>query len=144
MIRFFEKEPYSPVEYTYEIEKVLFKTKTNFQEILVVENPYFGKILFLDGILQITERDEFFYHEMLTHVVMQSHPNPKRILIIGGGDGGVVREVLKHKSVEKIYFVEIDEEVINVSKKFFPNVSCSIDDPKVETKIMVIKDAINT
>ena len=136
MIRFFEKEPYSPVEYTYEVEKVLFKTKSNFQEIVVIENPYFGKMLFLDGILQITERDEFFYHEMLTHIVMHSHPNPTRIVIIGGGDGGVVREVLKHKTVEKIYFVEIDEEVINVSKKFFPDVSYSIDDTKVEIKIM--------
>ncbi|MGA1841402.1 MAG: polyamine aminopropyltransferase [bacterium] len=136
MIKIFEKEPYSPVEYTYEVEKVLFKTKSNFQEILVIQNQYFGKMLFLDGILQISERDEFFYHEMLTHIVMHAHPNPKRILVIGGGDGGVVREVLKHKHVEKVYFVEIDEEVINVSKEFFPNVSCSIDDCKVETKIM--------
>jgi len=136
MIRFFEKEPYSPIEYTYEVQSVLYKGKSQYQEILVVENPYFGKILILDGIVQLTERDEFFYHEMLTHIVMQAHPNPKRIVVIGGGDGGVVREVLKHKTVEKIYFVEIDEEVIQISKRFFPTLSSSIDDPKVEIKIM--------
>jgi len=136
MIRFFEKEPYSPIEYTYKVESVLYKGKSKYQEILVIENPYFGKILVLDGIVQLTEKDEFFYHEMLTHVVMHAHPNPTRITVIGGGDGGVVREVLKHKPVEKIYFVEIDEEVIRVSKKFFPTVSSGIDDAKVEVKIM--------
>lgn len=136
MVRFFEKEPYSPIEYTYRVDSVLHKGKSKYQEILVIENPYFGKILVLDGIVQLTEKDEFFYHEMLTHVAMHAHPNPKRIAIIGGGDGGVVREVLKHKTVEKIYFVEIDEEVIRVSKKFFPTVSSGIDDPKVEVKIM--------
>jgi spermidine synthase len=136
MLRFFEKEPYAPVEYAYEVEKVLFKGKSKFQDILVIENPYFGKMLILDGIVQLTERDEFFYHEMLTHVVMHAHPNPKRVLVIGGGDGGVVREVIKHDEIEKVYFVEIDEEVINVSKRFFPTVSCSIDHPKVEIKIM--------
>lgn len=136
MIRFFEKEPYSPIEYTYKVESVLYEGKSKYQKILIIENPYFGKILILDGIVQLTERDEFFYHEMLTHVAMHAHPNPKRIAVIGGGDGGVVREVLKHKTVEKVYFVEIDEEVIRISKKFFPALSSGIDDPKVELKIM--------
>lgn len=136
MIRFFEKEPYSPIEYTYEVESVLYEGKSKYQKILIIENPYFGKILILDGIVQLTERDEFFYHEMLTHVAMHAHPNPKRIAVIGGGDGGVVREVLKHKTVEKVYFVEIDEDVIRISKKFFPALSSGIDDPKVELKIM--------
>jgi len=136
MIRFFEKEPYSPIEYTYKVESVLYEGKSKYQKILIIENPYFGKILILDGIVQLTERDEFFYHEMLTHVAMHAHPNPKRIAVIGGGDGGVVREVLKHKTVEKVYFVEIDEEVIRISKKFFPALSSGIDDSKVELKIM--------
>jgi len=136
MIRFFEKEPYSPIEYTYKVESVLYKGKSKYQEILIIDNPYFGKILILDGIVQLTEKDEFFYHEMLTHVAMHAHPNPKRIAVIGGGDGGVVREVLKHNTVEKVYFVEIDEEVIRISKKFFPALSSGIDDPKVELKIM--------
>jgi spermidine synthase len=136
MIRFCEKEPYAPVEYNYEVEKVLYKGKTQYQDILVIENPHFGKMLILDGIVQLTERDEFFYHEMLTHVVMHAHPNPRRVIVIGGGDGGVVREVLKHETVEKLYFVEIDERVIEVSKKYFPTVSCSVDDPRVDINIM--------
>jgi spermidine synthase len=136
MIKFFEKAPYAPVEYCYDVEEILYKGKSKFQEIKVIRNPYYGKMLILDDVVQITERDEFFYHEMLTHVVMHANPHPKKIIVIGGGDGGVVREVLKHKTVEKVYFVEIDEEVINVSKRFFPNVSSGIDDPRVEIKIM--------
>ena len=135
MIKFFEKAPYAPIEYCYDVEEILYKGKSKFQEIMVIRNPYYGKMLILDDVVQITERDEFFYHEMLTHVVMHAHPQPKKVIVIGGGDGGVVREVLKHKTVEKVYFVEIDEDVINISKRFFPNVSSGIDDPRVEIKI---------
>ncbi len=136
MIKFFEKDPYAPIQYVYDIEKVLYKGKSKFQEIMVVENPYFGKMLILDGVVQITERDEFFYHEMLVHVLMHAHPNPENIVVIGGGDGGAVREVLKHDSVKKVFFIEIDEEVINVSKEFFPTVSGSINDSRVEIMCM--------
>ncbi len=136
MIKFFEKDPYAPVQYVYDVEKVLYKSRSNFQDIMVIENPFFGKMLILDGVVQITEKDEFFYHEMLVHVLMHSHPDPQNIIVIGGGDGGAVREVLKHDSVKKIYFVEIDEEVINTSKKFFPQVSCGIDDERVEIRCM--------
>ena len=136
MIRFFEKDPYAPIQYVYGVEKVLHKSKSDFQEIMVIENPHFGKVLVLDGVVQITERDEFFYHEMLVHVVMHAHPNPRNIIVIGGGDGGAVREVLKHDSVEKVYFIEIDEEVINISRKFFPSVACGVDDRRVEIKCM--------
>jgi len=136
MIRFFEKAPYAPVEYCYEVEDILYKGKSRFQEIMVVSNPHYGKMLILDEVVQMTERDEFFYHEMLTHVVLHSIPNPRKVVVIGGGDGGVVREVLKHKSVEKIFFIEIDEEVINISRQFFPSVSSGVDDPRVEVRIM--------
>ncbi|MEW6068617.1 MAG: polyamine aminopropyltransferase [Nitrospirota bacterium] len=136
MIKFFEKAPYVPVEYAYDVEEILYKGKSKFQEIMVIRNPYYGKMLLLDNVVQITERDEFFYHEMLTHIAMHSHPDPKKAVVIGGGDGGVVREVLKHKTIEKVYFVEIDEEVINISRRFFPNVASGIDDPRVEIKIM--------
>lgn len=136
MIKFFEKAPYAPVDYCYDVEEILYKGKSKFQEIMVIKNPHFGKMLILDEVVQITERDEFFYHEMLTHIAMYAHPNPKKVIVIGGGDGGVVREVIKHKTVKKVYFVEIDKEVINISKKFFPTVACSIDDPRVEIKIM--------
>ena len=136
MIKFNERAPYAPVEYSYDVEEILFKGKSRFQEIMVIKNPYYGRMLILDDVVQLTERDEFFYHEMLTHVAMYAHQRPKKVIVIGGGDGGVVREVLKHNTVEKVYFVEIDEEVINVSKRFFPTVSSGIDDPKVEMKIM--------
>jgi spermidine synthase len=136
MIKFFEKDPYAPIQYVYDVEKVLYKGKSDFQEIMVIENPHFGKILILDGVVQITERDEFFYHEMLVHPVMHAHPRPRNVIVIGGGDGGTVREVLRHDSVEKVYFIEIDEEVINVSKEFFPSVSCGVGDRRVEIKCM--------
>jgi spermidine synthase len=136
MVRFFEKDPYAPIQYSYEVSRILYSGKSRFQEIVVFENPFFGRVLVLDGVVQITERDEFFYHEMLVHVVMHSHPDPKRVVVIGGGDGGTVREVLKHKSVEKVYFVEIDEDVINVSKKFFPSVASGMKDKRVQIKCM--------
>ncbi len=136
MIKFTERAPYAPVEYLYDVEEILYKGKSKFQEIMVIRNPYYGKMLVLDDVVQITERDEFFYHEMLTHVVLHANPSPRKVIVIGGGDGGVVREVLKHKSVEKVFFVEIDEEVIKVSKRFFPTVSSGVDDIRVETKIM--------
>ena len=136
MIKFTERAPYAPVEYLYDVEEILYKGKSKFQEIMVIKNPYYGKMLILDDVVQITERDEFFYHEMLTHVAMHANPNPKKVIVIGGGDGGVVREVLKYRSVEKVFFVEIDEEVINISKRFFPAVSSGVDDPRVEIRVM--------
>ncbi len=136
MIRFHEKDPYAPIQYSYEVEDILYRGKSKFQEIMVIRNPHFGKMLILDGVVQITERDEFFYHEMLTHVALHAHPAPKKVIVIGGGDGGAVREILKHKTVEKVYFIEIDEEVINVSKKFFPTVACDVDESRVEIKCM--------
>jgi spermidine synthase len=136
MIKFTEKAPYAPVEYLYDVEEILYRKKSKFQDIAVIKNPYYGKMLILDEVVQITERDEFFYHEMLTHVVMHAHPEPKKVIVIGGGDGGVVREVLRHKTVEKVFFIEIDEEVIKVSRQFFPSVSSGVDDPRVEIKVM--------
>lgn len=136
MIKFFEKDPYASVTYVYDVSNMLYAGKSQYQDIKVIENPYFGRMLLLDDVVQITDRDEFFYHEMLVHVVMHAHPNPKKVVVIGGGDGGTVREVVRHKSVEKVYFIEIDEEVINVSKKFFPTVASEMDNPKVEIKCM--------
>jgi spermidine synthase len=136
MIRFFEQDPYAPIQYTYEVSRVLYHKRSKFQDIMVFENPHFGRILVLDGVVQITERDELFYHEMLSHVVLSAHPDPKTVIVIGGGDGGTVREVLKHKSVEKVYFIEIDREVIDVSKKYFPKVAAGVNDKRVEIKCM--------
>ena len=104
MIKFIEKDPYAPIQYSYEVSRILYHKRSKFQDIMVFENPFFGKVLVLDGVVQITEKDEFFYHEMLAHIVLNSHPDPKKVIVIGGGDGGTVREVLKHKSVEKVLF----------------------------------------
>lgn len=136
MIKFFEKDPYAPIQYVYEVDQILYHSKSQFQEIMVLHNKHFGNMLVLDGVVQITEKDEFFYHEMLVHPVLHAHPNARTVIVIGGGDGGTVREVLKHRSVQKVYFVEIDEEVINVCKRFFPSVASGIDDPRVEIKCM--------
>lgn len=136
MIKLFEQDPYAPIQYVYEVSNLLYKGKSEFQEIMVLENPFFGRILVLDNVVQLTEKDEFFYHEMLAHVVMHSHPDPKTVVVIGGGDGGTLREVMRHKTVEKAYFIEIDKEVIEVSKRFFPELASGMDDPRVEIKPM--------
>ncbi len=136
MIKLFEKDPYSPIQYVYEISDMLYSAKSKYQEIMVVENPYFGRMLILDGVVQFTEKDEFFYHEMLTHVAMHAHQSAQNVIVVGGGDGGVVREVMKHESVERVYFIEIDDEVIKTSKEYFPAVASEIDNPKVEIVCM--------
>jgi spermidine synthase len=129
-VYFMERDPYAPIRHCYGISKILYEGKSKYQEIQVVESHYFGKMLILDGVVQFTEKNEFFYHEMLTHPVMFAHKNPQNVLIIGGGDGGILREVLKHKSVKKAVLVDIDKDVVEVSKKFFPTVACSMDDPR--------------
>jgi len=82
MIKFTERAPYAPVEYQYDVEEILYKGKSAYQEIMVIRNPYYGKMLILDDVVQMTERDEFFYHEMLTHVVLHAHPGPKKVIVI--------------------------------------------------------------
>jgi spermidine synthase len=111
--------------------ELIYSSQSNYQHIEVFETKYFGKLLRLDGIIQMTEFDEANYHEMIVHVPLNSHSLPEKVLVIGGGDGGAVREILKHKDVKKIDLVEIDEQVINVSKKFFPDVSKGLDDPRL-------------
>ena len=109
--------------------------------MIEVYNTYeFGKMLTLDGLIMLTERDEFAYHEMMVHVPMLSHPNPRNILVIGGGDGGCLRELVKYQSVECIVQVEIDSDVVEVCRKFFPNISTANDHHKVN---IVIDDALD-
>lgn len=130
------------IEERYEIEKgrvlkikikqSLEKLKSKFQEIEVVNCEAFGKILLIDGVIMLTEVDEFCYHEMITHVPLSVHPNAQRVLVIGGGDGGTVREILKHDSVKEIDVCEIDEKVIEISRRHFPYLANSFNDPKVK------------
>ena len=120
--------------------KIIYRKKTAYQDIKLYSTPGFGKMLTLDGIIQTTEKDEYIYHEMMTHPVMIAHPEPKNVVIIGGGDGGVLREVLKYK-IEKVYLVEIDKDVINMSKKYL-NKIChkSFNDKRLN---IVIDDGAN-
>jgi spermidine synthase len=115
----------------FEPTSILYDKKSNYQRITVIETESVGKVLLIDGLVMFSEIDEYFYHEMIVHPAMVSHPNPKKILVIGGGDGGTVRELLKYP-VEEIYLVEIDPEVIDVSKKFFPKISEALSSKKVK------------
>ncbi|MFZ5596663.1 MAG: polyamine aminopropyltransferase [Bacillota bacterium] len=121
------------------VVRTLYREKTPFQEIMVVETSQFGRMLLLDGIIQTTVADEFVYHEMITHVGLNTLKNPRRVLVIGGGDGGTVREVLKHKSVEKVTLVEIDGKVIEAAREYLPEISCGLDDPRAE---VIVDDGI--
>lgn len=119
------------VKYSFKVKEVLLQKKSEYQQISVMENEEFGRVLALDNIVQVTLMDEFVYHEMIAHVPLTVHGSPQKVLIVGGGDGGTLREVLKHP-VEKAHLVDIDEEVVKTSKKFFPELSCSYSDPRAE------------
>ena len=131
---FFEKENMWPGQkFGIKVEKVLINGKSDFQDILVFKSSNYGTVLVLDGAIQVTERDEFSYQEMISHLPLFAHKNPKKVLIIGGGDGGVLREVAKHSCVEEIHMCEIDEQVVNVSKKFFPEtLTLAYGDPRLK------------
>lgn len=118
-----------------EVKQVLLEEKTKYQDLIVFESTTWGKVLVLDGVIQLTEKDEMSYQEMLAHIPMFSHLQPEKILIVGGGDGGMLREVCKHECVKSITMVEIDEGVCNASKRFFPSLSSAFGDPRVTLKI---------
>ncbi len=118
------------------IDKLLYDSKTEHQRLRVFQNPTFGRVLTLDGVVQTTEADNFIYHEMLTHVPILAHGAARRVLIIGGGDGGMAREVLRHASVEHVTMVEIDAGVVEFSKQYLPMLSAgAFDDPRLELVI---------
>ncbi len=119
------------VKFSIKIDKQLYSAQSDFQRIDVFDSKEFGRFLTLDGYMMLTEKDEFIYHEMITHVPMAVHPNPKNILVIGAGDGGVIRELTRYDSVETIDLVEIDELVVEVCKMYLPKTSCRLDDPRV-------------
>lgn len=124
----------------FDVEEVLFEQQTDSWHLIIFKNPVYGTVMALDGIIQTTERDEFVYHEMLTHVPIIAHGNAKRVLIIGGGDGGILREVCRHKTVEHVTQVEIDQAVIDMSKEYLPGHSAgSFDDPRAN---IVIADGV--
>ncbi|CAL4321246.1 polyamine aminopropyltransferase [Buchnera aphidicola] len=104
----------------FSIDKILYQKKNKFHEIIIFQNSIMGRVMTIDGIVQTTEKDEFIYHEMLTHVPIFSHGSIKNVLIIGGGDGGILREICRHDSIDSITMIEIDQNVINLCKEYFP------------------------
>ncbi|XP_064460796.1 spermidine synthase-like [Ornithodoros turicata] len=118
-----------------DVDQVLHHERSKYQDILVFRSKSFGKVLVLDDAIQCTERDEFSYQEMISFLPLNSHTEPRDVLIIGGGDGGVAREVVKHPSVQRVTQCEIDEKVVEVSKKFLPFMAEGFDSPKVTLHI---------
>ena len=124
----------------FSVSRVLYEQTTGLHHLIIFENELFGRVMALDGIIQTTERDEFIYHEMLAHVPLFAHENPASVLVVGGGDGGILREVVKHREVRRIVHVEIDAAVIEMSRKYLPHHSAgAFDDPRVE---LVISDGL--
>ncbi|KAK9266984.1 hypothetical protein L1049_019307 [Liquidambar formosana] len=121
--------------HSLKVENILYKGKSEYQEILVFESTAYGKVLVLDGIVQLTEKDECAYQEMIAHLPLCSIQSPKTVLVVGGGDGGVLREISRHSSVELIDICEIDKMVIDVSRKFFPELYVGFEDPRVKLHI---------
>lgn len=128
---FMEKNPQWPGQAnSLEVKKVLLHKKTDFQDLLVFESTHWGKVLVLDGVIQLTEKDEMSYQEMMAHLPLFAHEGPKQVLIIGGGDGGVAREVCKHSCVEQVHHCEIDAGVVEAAKAFFPSLAVGFNSPK--------------
>ena len=119
------------VKLSIRIDRQLYSGKSEFQRIDVFDSPEFGRFLTLDGYMMLTEKDEFIYHEMITHVPMAVHPNVRDVLVIGAGDGGVIRELARYPEIEHIDMVEIDPLVVEVCKKYLPQTACRLDDPRL-------------
>jgi spermidine synthase len=113
------------------IKDVLYHGRSSFQEIAILETEKMGRLLVIDGVTMLTEYDEFAYHEMISHVPLLLHPKPSRVLVIGGGDGGAVREVLKHPEVEIVHLCEIDEGVVSACRRHLPSLASALDDTRV-------------
>ncbi len=127
---------YDAYRQSFDVDEVYFEYKTEHQHLVVFHNPKFGRVMALDGVIQTTEKDEFIYHEMLTHVPILAHGRVQRVLIVGGGDGGILREVARHAAIERIVMVEIDGEVVETCKKVLPNHSAgAFDDPRLHLVI---------
>ena len=119
------------VRFSIKVKQHLYTGKSEFQDVDVFESEEFGKFLTLDDLMMVTEKDEFIYHDMITHVAMATNPSIKKVLVIGGGDGGTVRELTRYSHIEKIDMVEIDKLVVDVSREYLPITASKLDDPRV-------------
>ncbi|MFQ5848634.1 MAG: polyamine aminopropyltransferase [Candidatus Methylomirabilales bacterium] len=117
------------------VRESLLVERTPFQQLAVLDTYQYGRMLVLDGVIQTSEGDEFVYHEMITHVPLTTHPRPREVLVVGGGDGGTVREILKHPEVERVSLVEIDDQVVAAARRFLPGLSGALDDSRAEVII---------
>lgn len=125
-------EKHTPsVKFSIQVERQLYSANSKFQRIDVFESKEFGRFLTLDGYMMLTEKDEFIYHEMMTHVPMAVHPTTSKILVIGAGDGGVLRELTRYQRIKQIDVVEIDEQVVEVCKEYLPQTACGFNDARV-------------
>ncbi len=131
---FTEAHPSSHRGLTFRVRRVLESKKSRYQQIDILETEDGERLFVLDGMVMLTTRDEFVYHEMLAHVALFAHPAPRRVLIIGGGDGGTAREAIKHPTVEHVDLVDIDEDVFELSRRHLPETACSFDDPRVHLR----------
>ena len=131
-MNFWFSENHTPnVKISIRVDRQLYSGKSEFQRIDVFDSPEFGRFLTLDGYMMLTEKDEFIYHEMITHVPMAVHPLVKKVLVIGAGDGGVIRELTRYPEIEHIDMVEIDPLVVEVCRKYLPKTACRLGDPRL-------------
>ena len=136
-----EETLYPDVRMRLKAERVLYDSRTDLQRIVLFENAVFGRVMTLDDVVQTTEGDEFIYHEMLTHVPILAHGAARQVLIIGGGDGGMLEEALKHRTVERVTMVEIDRGVVDLSREYLPKIcGQAFDDPRTD---LVIADGVD-
>ncbi|ADM09692.1 spermidine synthase [Parvularcula bermudensis HTCC2503] len=134
--RWFKEEVTPEIGHALRIDRTLYEGEIDHQHLIVFENQRFGRLFALEGFVQISTADEFIYHEMLVHVPFFAHGRAKRVLIIGGGDGGAIREVLRHRTVEQVTLVEIEKAVVDFSKEWFPSLSAgAFDDPRLDLRI---------
>lgn len=131
----FTEEENEAVRLGFRIENVVYRGKSEFQSIEIIETAAYGNMLLLDGCVMTTDHDEFVYHESIAHIPICLHQDPKHVLVIGGGDGGTIRELLRHDCVEKAVLCEIDGLVVDVCKKYFPKIAGKLDDPRCEVRI---------
>lgn len=127
----FTEEHTPTVRFSIKIREQLLSKKSPFQQIDVFDSEEFGRFFTLDGLIMVTEKDEFIYHDMITHIPMATNPGIKKVLVIGGGDGGTVRELTRYKTIEKIDMVDIDEIVVKVCREYMKQTSKKLDDPRV-------------
>jgi spermidine synthase len=133
MAEWYEEAYYPHWRQRFLVERYVHRGRTAFQEAIIFESPQVGRVLVLDGFVQTTERDEFIYHEMITHVALMAHGAARDVLIIGGGDGGALEEVLKHRSVARATMVELDPGVVELARKYLPGISRgAFDDPRTQ------------